>query len=130
MQISRITSTSLDENSPSSGQFEMSGVLSEWLFSTGFWRKFNAENGTMFDQFEEDEADATVVLKVATALSAVVTSVESCEQHVLEFVFRRLPDGSAITASVTKENLLEELKSLRKFLEASADRKFTLLFSL
>src|ERR1700761_7917904 len=98
MQISRITNMSLDESSSSPVQFEMSGVLSEWLFSTGFWRKFNAENGTMFDQFEEDKADATVVLKVAFALSGAVASVESCERDVLEFIFRRLPDGSAITA--------------------------------
>ncbi len=130
MQISRITNMSVDESSSSPAQFEMSGTLSEWLFSTGFWRKFNEENGTMFDQFEEDEADATVVLKVVFALSGAITSVESYERDVFEFIFRRLSDGSALTASVTKENLLEELKSLRKFLGESAERKLTLMFSL
>lgn len=84
----------------------------------------------MFDQFEEDEADATVVLKVVFALSGAITSVESYERDVFEFIFRRLSDGSALTASVTKENLLEELKSLRKFLGESAERKLTLMFSL
>lgn len=130
MQISRITNLSLDGSSSNSPEFEMSGVLSEWLFSIGFWRKFNSENGTMFDQFEEDEADASVVRDLASALTKLIASVEASERDVLEFAFRRLQDGTAITANVTKESLLKELKSLTQFLDASTELKTTLLFSL
>jgi hypothetical protein len=130
MQISRITNLSLDGNSSNSPEFEMSGVLSEWLFSIDFWRKFNSENGTMFDQFEEDEADSSVVRGLASALTKLMASVEASERDVLEFAFRRLPDGTAITANATKESLLGELKSLTKFLDASAELRTTLLFSL
>jgi hypothetical protein len=130
MQISRITDISHDESASGSLHFEMPGVVSEWLFSTGFWARFNAQNGTIFDQFEEDEADVAVVTQVASALLAEVTSVETCKQQIVEFAFRRLPDGSAVTASITKENLLEELKSLHRFLQAAAEQKLTLLFSL
>ncbi|WP_322094914.1 hypothetical protein [Paraburkholderia bannensis] len=130
MQISRITNLSLDGSSPNSPEFEMSGVLSEWLFSIDFWRKFNSENGTMFDQFEEDEADVSVVRNLAAALTKLTASVEDSERDVLEFAFRRLPDGTVITAKATKESLLEELKSLTQFLDASAVLKTTLLLSL
>ncbi len=84
----------------------------------------------MFDQFEEDEADVSVVRNLAAALTKLTASVEDSERDVLEFAFRRLPDGTVITAKATKESLLEELKSLTQFLDASAVLKTTLLLSL
>jgi hypothetical protein len=130
MQISKITDLSLDDGSLNSPAFEMSGVLSEWLFSIGFWREFNSEHGTMFDQFEEDEASTIVVRDIVSALAGLIASIERGERHVTGFTYRRLPDGTAITANATKESLLEELKSLCQFLEESVGRQSTLLFSL
>ncbi|WP_395069518.1 hypothetical protein [Paraburkholderia silvatlantica] len=130
MQISKITDLSFNESLSDASEFKMSGFLSEWLFSIGFWRAFNSEHGTMFDQFEEDEAETTVVQDVASAVAELVDSIGHSEEDVVEFAFRRLPDGTAITANTTKEDLLKELKSLHQFLEASVERKSTLLFSL
>lgn len=49
-------------------QLRLSGLLSEWLFSSRFWSNFNARHGTMFDQYEEDDADVSTVAAVVEAL--------------------------------------------------------------
>ena len=130
MQVSRITDSSSDTNSCSPQEFEMSGVLSEWLFAIGFWRKFNAAHGTMFDQFEEDDADETIVRAVGRALSDLISFLDASSDEVIEFAYRKLADGSSVTASVTRTNLTVELERLSHFLLQSAERHSTLTFSL
>ncbi|WP_321867849.1 hypothetical protein [Paraburkholderia tropica] len=95
MQISRVTNSSLGSSLSSVPEFEMSGVLSEWLFAVGFWRNFNAAHGTMFDQFEEDEADETVVRAITFALADQMQLLEGRPEEVLDFAYRRNVDGSS-----------------------------------
>jgi hypothetical protein len=130
MQISRVTNSSLGSSLSSVPEFEMSGVLSEWLFAVGFWRNFNATHGTMFDQFEEDDADETVVRSITFALADQMQLLEGRPEEVLEFAYRRNFDGSSIMASIARVDLIAELEALRHFLLQSAERHSALTFSL
>jgi hypothetical protein len=97
-------------------EFRLSGVLSEWLFATHFWRDFNASHGTMFDQFEEDEAGQDVVKEIAASISERIGQLRSGREQPAEFAYRHLPDGSAITAKVAPSDAIEELTKLYRFL--------------
>ncbi|WP_159463106.1 hypothetical protein [Caballeronia ptereochthonis] len=130
MQVSKVYRVSLDGSSSDSSVFELSGNLSEWLFSVGFWRSFNLRHGTMFDQFEEDEADTKTVSAVATAFANLIRSIEAKQPETIQFVYRHLSDGTTISATVEKAELLTEIRSMHDFLVHAVEMKSTLTFAL
>ncbi|QNB11815.1 hypothetical protein G5S35_09665 [Paraburkholderia tropica] len=103
-------------------EFRLSGALSEWLFATGFWRDFNAAHGTMFDQFEEDEAGQDVVKEIAASIGERIGQLRSGHEQPFEFVYRRLPDGSSITATVAPSDAIDELAKLHRFLLEASEK--------
>ena len=130
MQISKILRVSSEQSSDASVAFQLSGVLSEWLFAIRFWREFNTAHGTMFDQFEEDEVDASIVKLVSTALAKQIAALRSTDMQSVEFVYRRRQDGQPLTADTPKAALLSELTALHDFLNSAAEQNLTLIFDL
>lgn len=118
---------SVDEGS---GQLRLSGPLSEWLFSSKFWSDFNAKHGTMFDQFEEDEADVAVVKAVVEALDERECALQELSERNVEFVYRWTPDHEPVTTSVSRELLLSELVTFRDFLVGAVAKNRSVTFSL
>jgi hypothetical protein len=130
MQISKIFSVQTEQYSGPFVEFQLSGVLSEWLFATNFWREFNAGHGTMFDQFEGDEVDATIVRSVSAALEKRIAALDLSDTQSVEFIYRRLQGGQFLTASASKSNLLSELTALHTFLKTAAQQSLTMEFDL
>lgn len=97
-------------------QLRLSGLFSEWLFSSKFWAEFNEKNGTMFDQFEEDEADIFVINAIVAALDRRVSDLQKSNCHNVEFIYRWTSDKQPIKKIVPTDSLLSELLLLRAFL--------------
>lgn len=112
------------------GQLRLSGSLSEWLFSSKFWSGFNAQYSTIFDQFEEDEADVPIVKAVAEALDVRMRALRKLDESRIDFVYRRTPERSPLTTSIRKETLLSELEIFRDFLIDAASKGNRVSFSL
>ncbi|WP_347557347.1 hypothetical protein [Robbsia sp. KACC 23696] len=130
MQVSKIFAVPTEQHSGRPVEFELSGILSEWLFATNFWREFNAGHGTMFDQFEEDEVDAAIVKSVSAALEMQIEALRLSDTQSVEFVYRRLQDGQSLTANTSKSDLLSELVALDAFLKTAAQQNPTMAFAL
>ncbi|CAE6972918.1 hypothetical protein R69608_07892 [Paraburkholderia nemoris] len=130
MQVSKIFAVPTEQHSGPPVEFELSGILSEWLFATNFWREFNAGHGTMFDQFEEDEVDAAIVKSVSAALEKQIEALRLSDTQSVEFVYRRLQDGQSLTANTSKSDLLSELVALDAFLKTAAQQNLTMAFAL
>jgi len=105
-------------------QLRLSGGLSEWLFSSKFWSNFNAQHGTMFDQFEEDEVNASTAKAIIEALNKGVRSLEEQDKNNIEFVYRWTPDHKPLTTSIPKKLLLSELIAFREFLADAVARDY------
>ncbi|SDG97891.1 hypothetical protein SAMN04487926_101493 [Paraburkholderia steynii] len=118
---------SVDEGA---GHLRLSGPLSEWLFSSKFWSDFNAKHGTMFDQFEEDEADVTVVKAVVEALDERACALRELSERNVEFVYRWTPDHKPVTTSMPRDSLLSELVAFRDFLVGAVVENRCVTFSL
>ncbi|WP_321818204.1 MULTISPECIES: hypothetical protein [unclassified Paraburkholderia] len=108
----------------------LSGPLSEWLFSLRFWSDFNAKHGTMFDQFEEDEADVTVVNAVIEALDVRMSALQNLVTDNIEFVYLWTSEHEPLKASVSRELLLSELTRFRDFLVDAVAKSRGVTFSL
>lgn len=128
MKASRFSAFSTDFQTV--GELQLTGAFSEWLFATHFWEKFNAAHDTMFDQFEEDEVSRVVANEVASSINERIRIVQaSADQHV-EFAYRRLADGTFATATIAKQDLVDELIRLRDFLASVVARCHVLEFDL
>lgn len=112
------------------GQLRLSGPLSEWLFSSKFWSDFNTKHGTMFDQFEEDEADVVIVKAVVEALDAKMCALEELDERNVEFVYRWTHEHEPLTISVPSESLLSELVTFRDFLVGAVAKNRLVTFAL
>lgn len=130
MKKSTITGWSSEFQIVEGAEFRLSGVLSEWLFATHFWRDFNSSQGTMFDQFEEDEVGQDVAKKIAVSISGRIDQLRSSHSQSIEFVYRRLRDGSPITATVDKIEAIEELIKLHQFLVDASEKCAVISFNL
>lgn len=108
----------------------LSGPLSEWLFSSKFWSDFNVRHGTMFDQFEEDEADVTVVNAVIEALDGRMSALQDLDTDNVEFVYRWTSEHEPLKASVSRESLMSELARFRDFLVDAVAKNRGVTFSL
>jgi hypothetical protein len=113
-----------------SSLFRLSGQLSEWLFSSKFWADFNARHGTMFDQYEEDEATVPVVNAVAEALDERIRALQSYGEPDVEFVYHWTSEHTPTTTSIPRELLLSELVRFRDFLIDAVVKNLCLSFSL
>lgn len=99
-----------------SDQLCLSGLLSEWLFSSGFWSDFNARNGTIFDQYEEDDVDGSTAGAVVDAIEKRILLLEMLKDDEIEFIYRWTAEKIPITAHAKRELLISELTGLRDFL--------------
>ena len=113
-----------------SSVFRLSGVLSEWLFSSKFWSDFNERHGTMFDQYEEDEAKAPIVKALAEALEEKIAALQSNDAINIEFVYGWTSERAPLTTSISRVQLLSELAEFHDFLVASVGKNLLLSFSL
>ncbi|MBB6183952.1 hypothetical protein [Oleiagrimonas soli] len=112
------------------GKIHLSGPLSEWLFSSKFWFDFNARHGTMFDQFEEDDADVPIVNAIVEALDVKVSFLQNLGVSDIEFVYRWTPEQGFLKISVPRESLLSELVRFRDFLVDAAAKNHCVTLSL
>jgi len=111
-------------------QLRLSGALSEWLFASKFWSDFNASHGTMFDQFEEDEAEVLVVRSVVEELERRVRALRELDEYDVEFVYRWTSEHKPLTTSVPRELLLSELATFRDFLAGAVANDCAVTFAL
>lgn len=74
--------------------FILDGAVSERLFASGFWKRINSSWGTMFDQFEDDEAAPTILLQIASELESCVRSLHSQSGDTVCFVCGWSPRGT------------------------------------
>ncbi|SMF26600.1 hypothetical protein SAMN06295900_104427 [Trinickia caryophylli] len=112
------------------GQLRLSGPLSEWLFASKFWSDLNAKQGTMFDQFEEDEADVPIIRVVVEELERRVRALRELGEHDVEFVYRWTAEHKPLTTSVPRESLLSEVVMLRDFLADAVAQNCPVTFAL
>ena len=110
--------------------FILDGAVSEWLFASGFWKRINSSLGTMFDQFEEDEAEPTVLLQIASELEFCVRSLHSQSGDTVCFVCGWSPSGDVGTVEVQRKDLVSQLVMLRSLLASAAANREVLEFSL
>jgi hypothetical protein len=108
----------------------LSGALSEWLVSSKFWSDFNAEYGTAFDQFEEDEADIAILNALVAALDETVLSLRGSDAPDVEFVYRWTFERDPVTAVATKVGLLDEIERFRCFLVEAIKQNRRVTFAL
>ncbi|MGV1761849.1 hypothetical protein ACQZ6F_31795 [Rhizobium sp. A22-96] len=111
-------------------EFELSAKVSEWLFASHFWQDFNANNGTIFDQFEDDEASVAVIHRVVEMLDAKRQKLIAGGVDIIEFTYRWSEDGSPTKTTFELDQLLEEPSMFRNFLADTAQLKLSLMFSL
>ncbi|WP_413216016.1 hypothetical protein [Paraburkholderia kururiensis] len=131
MQESHVSEIADDnEKGVPAASLRLSGEFSEWLFATGFWRGVNAKCGTMFDQYEEDEATATMAQLIAASLGDKARELGSFGEGTVEFIRGWTAAGAPLKASVSKHGLLAELIQLQELLTGAAERGHRVRFSL
>ena len=108
----------------------LSGLVSEWLFSSGFWKNINSIQGTIFDQYEEDEVDVSTLEVVICALEKHMSSLRALPAKNVEFVSGWTEGRVAIQSCVSKDVALSELIDLRAFLMKAVANKSKIIFSL
>lgn len=111
-------------------KLRLSGLLSEWLFASKFWSDFNAKHGTMFDQFEEDDADVPVVKEIVEALDERMRALRELDKGNVEFVYRWTSEHKPLKTSVPRELLQSDLAVLRDFLVDAVAKNRRVTFSL
>ncbi|MHA6833640.1 hypothetical protein [Ralstonia pseudosolanacearum] len=110
--------------------FTLAGTASEWLFASGFWRQTNALLGTMFDQFEEDEAVPAQLRQIAYELEQRICMLEAQSDEVVHFVYRWTPSGEACALEAKRADLVSQLTAMRNILASAAANGDTLMLSL
>jgi hypothetical protein len=130
MKVSTITAVLPEPEAQDVPQIYLTGELSEWLFVSRFWGEFNVANGTMFDQFEEDEVSADIAKNVALSLKHRIGELKLIDGQSIHFVYRRLQGGGALTCDVTTSALTEELTRVVEFLYSVSERYQRINFDL
>lgn len=101
--------------------FVLDGVASEWLFVSKFWKKTNALLGTMFGQFEEDEAEPATLGRIARELDDEICELEGREDETISFVYRWTPHGEVDVLETPRATLISQLAAARDFLFSAAE---------
>jgi hypothetical protein len=130
MQESQIWVVHSDLPESRSSTFRLSGLLSEWLFATRFWVEINEKCGTMFDQYEDDEAATSIVEVIAEKLKEKALSLQLSDASVIVFTYGWKSSREPLLASVKRSQLLSELTLLHDFLSNAVTENRCLLFSL
>ncbi|WP_321788084.1 MULTISPECIES: hypothetical protein [Paraburkholderia] len=107
----------VDEAGP---MHRLSGELSEWLFASKFWANFNSKNGSIFGQFEEDEAGPDIARKISHELAEKLKELNDVEDVI--FAYRKTQAGDKEYIQVTASQLIHEIKSLAEFLRNLGSR--------
>ena len=124
------SSVSVGSNGGASQTLRLSGLLSEWLFATGFWSEVNAICGTMFDQYEEDSASSEVLNVIAQRVDQRVKALRDVAEPTVEFVHGWNADWTPLKATAKTEAFVSELMRLRNFLQEAVAKKAVAELSL
>ncbi|MBB3262198.1 hypothetical protein F4827_007053 [Paraburkholderia bannensis] len=115
---------------PSEPVFVLDGIASEWLFASGFWTRINRLMGTMYDQYEEDEAAPANLDQIAAQMCCEIRELEAREEEMIRFRCGWFSTGEAHTLETPRATLVAQLVSLQSFLERMAASGTTLELSL
>jgi hypothetical protein len=110
--------------------FALEGITSEWLFASGFWKRINQLMGTVFDQFEEDEAEPVILNRIACEMEYHIRELEARPDETIRFVCGWSGTGEPHTIETPRVALISQLASLQCFLASTAADGFTLELSL
>jgi hypothetical protein len=108
----------------------LDGVVSEWLFASGIRERIHSLLGTMFDQFEEDEAESTVLLQIASEQESCIRSLHSQGGDTVCFICGWSPSRDAHTVEVQRNGLVSQVVMLRNLPASAAANREVLEFSL
>ncbi|WP_192387873.1 hypothetical protein [Burkholderia cepacia] len=100
--------------------FVLDGIASEWLFVSGFWYRVNASLGTIYDQFEEDEAEPAALSQIACELAHQICELEGREEEMIRFIYRWTPQGETYTLEMQRADLISKLVEMRDFFNSAA----------
>lgn len=115
---------------PSDPVFVLDGIASEWLFAVGFWNRINRSIGTIFDQYEEDEAAPAALYRIAEQLLCAIRELEACDEETIQFRCGWLGTGEPHILETPRTDLISQLVSLQSFLALAAASGITLELSL
>ncbi|WP_141715797.1 hypothetical protein [Burkholderia ubonensis] len=93
----------------------LSGLFSEWLFASKFWGEINTHCGTIFDQYEEDEAGENVVEVISAELAKRIKDLSGREGEI-EFVHGWDVNRTPLVARINVIDLVREIEEFREFL--------------
>lgn len=110
--------------------FYLSKELSEWLFASKFWENFNLENGTIFDQYEEDEIFPDIVEKISISIEKKINELLDSNENVIEFVYAWTSSGSPLVIKVNRDDLVVEMRKLNGYLIDFLGKSNSFVFSL
>ncbi len=111
----------LVENEASSArELALSGEVSEWLFNSGFWDRFNEGHGTFFGQYEEEQLPVNLALVMADKLHAELDSLETVSCPTLRFCYGWDAQKNEMHCSVEIDALRKEIGQLIEFLNEAA----------
>ena len=108
----------------------LTGEASEWLFSTGFWNDVNDANGTIFDQYEEDDANVAVLISIVDILSRLIVSVSNSINEEFNFTYGFDKNKKRLYLKVKKSDILVELAKFKYICEEAIRMGKTLIFYL
>ncbi|GLZ16841.1 hypothetical protein Bpla01_03710 [Burkholderia plantarii] len=108
----------------------MEGAASEWLFASGFWTRVNRLMGTMYDQYEEDEASPATLEQIASRMRCQIRELEMGDEEMIRFTCGWFSTGAACVLETPRAVLVSQLILLQSFLERMAESGTTLELSL
>jgi hypothetical protein len=102
--------------------------ISEWLFASGFWKKVKSELGTIFDQYEEDEAPPAILRSFLPFLQEEIERVRELDECLIESDRGWDAESGSLKAQVGRAELLAELARLHELVDSACDQGRTLVF--
>ncbi|MBR8037524.1 hypothetical protein KDW40_04045 [Burkholderia cenocepacia] len=118
-----------DGDSFSVRSITLSGLFSEWLFASKFWAKINEICGTIFDQYEEDEASEGIVEIISTELSKKIKDLSGREGEI-EFLHGWDSNRTPLVARISVIDLVGEIVGFREFLDIALKHHVGVYLSL
>lgn len=105
----------------SESRYLASAGLSEWLFAEKFWEKINISCGTLFDQFEDDEASTQTCVEIAKQLSIIISLLNDLDVNKISFSIGQNEKHEDLLVELTKIDLVAELNKFQSiFVDAVA----------
>ncbi|MBR8330361.1 hypothetical protein KDW69_01725 [Burkholderia ambifaria] len=129
LKESIVTIESPDGDGFSVRSITLSGLFSEWLFASKFWAQINAHCGTIFDQYEEDEAGEDVVAIISAELAKRIQDLSGTRGEI-EFVHGWDVNHTPLVARINAVDLVREIAEFREFLDIALKRHVGVYVSL